>query len=139
MNINSIVSIHLPNSYIFARSSKEIVRDMKRVKSSNIYSYTMELSNKNPKVGNVYVQFHTDGKPNDIYVYYDVPVNVYRRWHTASSKGSYFWAYIRNIYKYSKLTGDKLGKLRNAINHYQPLNYDQQKKPQGGGSDEENN
>lgn len=124
--INS-VKMHQSNLYIFARSSRDIVKDMKRVKSSNVYSYTMELSNKDPRIGNVYVQFHTDGVPNDIYVYYDVPVSVYRRWHTASSKGSYFWAYIRNIYKYSKVTGDKLGKLRNAINHYQPIGYDREK------------
>lgn len=97
-------------------SSKEITRNMIRVKSSNVWSYTINVRGDESTVGDVYVQFKdADGSPGDVYVYYDVPISVYRRWHSASSKGHYFWRYIRNKYKYSKLTGDKTTKLRNGV------------------------
>lgn len=97
-------------------SSREITRNMIRVKSSNIWSYTINVRSNNDKTGDVYVQFK-DGKggPGDVYVYYDVPIDVYRRWHSASSKGHFHWRYIRNKYKYSKLTGDKRTKLKNGV------------------------
>lgn len=98
-------------------SSKDITRDMVRVRSSNIWSYKINIKKHGDKYGDVYVQFKgRNGGPDDIYVYYDVPVKVYRRWVSAPSKGHYFWQYIRNNFQYSKLTGDKRGKLKNAIN-----------------------
>lgn len=106
---------------IFASiSSKDISKSMVRVRSSNIWSYGYSAksakSNKSP-TGDVYVQFKgKNGGPDDIYVYYDVPMLVYRRWHSAPSKGHYFWQYIRNNYTYAKLTGDKRTKLRNGVN-----------------------
>ena len=100
-----------------AISSRDITRDMVRVKSSNIWSYTININNKGDKVGNIFVQFKNNtGGPGDIYVLYDVPVTLYRRWITAPSKGHFYWKYLRNNFKYSKLTGDKRGKLKNAIN-----------------------
>lgn len=97
-------------------SSKEITKNMVRVKSSNIWAYTINIKNKKDKTGDVYVQFKgRNGGPDDIYVYYDVPVIIYRRWHGTSSKGHYFWKYIRNNYTYAKLTGDKKTKLKNGI------------------------
>lgn len=99
-------------------SSKEITKNMVRVKSSNVWAYNINIRKAKDKTGDVYVQFKgKNGGPDDIYVYYDVPVIVYRRWHTANSKGHYFWQYIRNNYKYAKLTGDKRTKLRNGVNY----------------------
>lgn len=98
-------------------SSRDITKSMVRVKSSNIWSYTLNVKdNKNP-TGDLYIQFKgPHGGPDDVYVYYDVPVKVYKRLISSSSKGHAFWQLIRNNFKYSKLSGDKKGKLRNAIN-----------------------
>ena len=80
-------------------------------------TYKINIKRNGDKFGDVYVQFKgKNGGPGDIYVYYDVPVRTYRRWVSAPSKGHYFWQYIRNNFKYSKLTGNKRGKLENAIN-----------------------
>lgn len=97
-------------------SSKKITQNMIRVKSSNIWSYTINIRGNNDKVGDVYVQFkNAGGGPGDVYVYYDVPISVYRRWHSASSKGHFMWRFIRGKYKYSKLTGDKRTKERGGV------------------------
>lgn len=99
-------------------SSKDIAKSMVRVKSSNVWAYNINIRSNKDRTGDVYVQFKDNrGGPGDVYVYYDVPVVMYRRWHSAPSVGHYFWKYIRNNFKYSKLTGDKRGKLRNAVNH----------------------
>lgn len=110
------------------RSSREITKNMSRVKSSNIYSQTINVNDPDGKVGDVYIRFHKNGKPTDTYVYYDVPVKLYRRWLSASSKGSFFWHNMRHNFWYTKLTGDKYGKLKNSINHYQPRDFDKYKK-----------
>lgn len=100
-----------------ARSARALTSDMARVKSSNIWSYGMDVKKHGDDFGDVVVQFKdSQGGPGDIYVYFDVPVRTYRRWQSSPSKGHYFWRYIRNNFKYSKLTGDKIGKLDNAIN-----------------------
>lgn len=94
----------------------EILRNLIRVKSSNIWAYMIDVKDYQSKVGNIYTQFKGKrGQPDDIYVYYDVPVIIYRKWIGARSKGAFFWKYIRNNYKYSKLTGDKKTKLRNGV------------------------
>ena len=99
-------------------SSREITRSMVRVKSSNIWSYTINVRNKENTLGDVYVQFkNARGGPGDVYVLYDVPTRIYRKWQSAPSKGHFYWQYLRNNYKYSKLTGDKRGKLKNAVNN----------------------
>ena len=100
-----------------AKSNRDLTKNMVRVKSSNVWSYNINIRNHGDKVGDVVVQFKdSHGGPGDIYIYYDVPITLYRKWITAPSKGHFFWVYIRNNFKYSKLTGDKRGKLRNAVN-----------------------
>lgn len=98
-------------------SSRDITKSMVRVKSSNIWSYTLNVKDKKNPTGDLYVQFKgPHGGPEDVYVLYDVPVKLYKRFITAPSKGHFYWQYLRNNFRYSKLTGDKRGKLRNAIN-----------------------
>lgn len=98
-------------------TTSNLIDKLVRVRSSNVWGYAMNVKHNKDKVGDVIVQFKGDkGGPGDVYIYYDVPIRVYRRWQSAQSKGHYFWQYIRNYYQYSKLTGDKRGKLPNAIN-----------------------
>lgn len=106
------------NSYIQCRlSTRNLLDKLVRVRSSNIWGYSMNVKSNKDKTGDVVVQFKGErGGPGDVYIYYDVPVRTYRRWQSAQSKGHYFWQYIRNYFNYSKLTGDKRGKLPNAIN-----------------------
>lgn len=93
-------------------------KDMSRVRSSNVWSIGVEVSNSDPKIGDVYVQFKgKNGGAGDVYRYYDVPVSLYRKMITYPSKGSFVHKYLRNNFQYSKLTGDKRGKLKNAVNH----------------------
>lgn len=105
-------------SNIFASiSTKEITKNMVRAKSSNIWSYAINVRNAKDSMGDMYIQFKgRDGGPDDIYMYFDVPIRIYRRFVTATSKGHFFWQYIRNNYKYRKLTGNKRGVLPNAVN-----------------------
>ena len=99
-------------------SSRDITKSMVRVKSSNIWAYNLNVKDNKKQVGDLYIQFKGPhgGPDGGTYVYYDIPVRVYRQLVSASSKGHAFWQLIRNRYSYSKLTGDKKGKLRNAIN-----------------------
>ena len=120
-----------PLEYIFAkksngfkkpqerrRSPKEIVRDLVRVKSSNVWAYGIEIKENGDKVGDVYIQFKgKNGGPGDVYRYYDVDLNTWRRVLSYPSKGAAIWKFLRNNFLYSKLTGDKKGKLKNAVNH----------------------
>lgn len=100
-----------------AINTRDLSKNMVRVKSSNVWSYGIDIKDRKSKTGDVVAQFkNPQGGPGDIYIFYSVPVMVYRKWISASSKGHYFWVYIRNNYQYSKLTGDKRGKLKNAIN-----------------------
>lgn len=98
-------------------TSRDITSKMVRVKSSNVWSIAIDIKDRKDKFATVYAQFKgNNGGPGDIYCYYDVPVKIYRSWVNSLSKGSFFWRYIRNAFKYSKLTGDKRGKLPNAVN-----------------------
>lgn len=100
-----------------AITSRDLSKNLVRVKSSNVWAYAMNPDKADNRHGDMLAQFkNKNGGPGDIYIYYDVPTEVYRRWVTAPSKGHYFWQFIRNIYKYSKLTGNKRGVLPNAIN-----------------------
>lgn len=102
---------------IFAASARELTKNMVRVKSSNIWSYSINIKDAKSKFGDVYVQFKgKNGGPDDVYAYFDVPVALWRRWLTAPSKGHFFWEYIRNNYRYRKLTGDRRTHLPNGIN-----------------------
>jgi hypothetical protein len=100
-----------------AISSRDLSKKLQRVKSSNLWSYAFDIKDRKDKFGTMLIQFKgTNGGPGDIYQYFDVPVNLWRRFISATSKGHFFWVYIRNNFKYRKLTGDKKGKLPNAIN-----------------------
>lgn len=100
------------------RSSRDITKNLVRVKSSNVWSYGVEIKNADDKIGDVYVQFKgKNGGPGDIYCYYDVDLNTWRKVLSAPSKGHAVWQHLRNNFLYSKLTGDKKGKLPNAVNY----------------------
>lgn len=100
-----------------AISTRDLAKNLVRVKSSNMWAYTINIRDRKSKVGDVLVQFKgPKGGPGDVYLYYDVPISLWRKWLSAPSKGHFLWKYIRNEFLYRKLTGDKKGKLRNAIN-----------------------
>lgn len=104
--------------YVYAASSRKNSTNLVRVKSSNLWSYGINIKNRGDNTGDLYIQFKgKTGGPGDVYMYYDVPIKLYRRMISAPSKGHFFWEFIRNAFKYSKLTGDKRGKLKNAVNH----------------------
>lgn len=99
-----------------AFNTAEFSKNLNRVKSSNVWSIGFNIRNRKDPKGDLLVQFKAqNGGPGDVYMFYDVPTTMYRKWQSAPSKGHFFWKYIRNYYKYSKLTGDKHGKLPNAI------------------------
>ena len=98
------------------KDSREITDHLVRCRSSNIWGYGYDIQN-GENIGTLYVQFKgINGGPGDIYRYYDVPLKIYKKFVTSPSKGHSHWKLIRNKYQYSKLTGDKLGKLKNAVN-----------------------
>ena len=100
-----------------AINTRDLTSDIVRVKSSNVWGYKFNVKEQGDNTGDLIVQFKgNNGGPGDVYIYYDVPVRVYRRWQSAPSVGHYFWVYIRNNFKYSKLTGNRRGKLPNAVN-----------------------
>lgn len=99
-------------------STRDLAKNLVRVKSSNVWAYGINIKDRKDKTGDVLVQFKDkDGGAGDLYLYYDVPVaQVWRKILSAPSKGHAVWQYLRNKFKYSKLTGDKRGKLPNAVN-----------------------
>lgn len=100
-----------------AISSREITKDMIRVKSSNIWAYCVDIKNAKDKTCTLYIQFKgKNGGPDDIYCYFDVPIVIYRRMISYPSKGHFFWEYIRGKYAYAKLTGDKKTKQGGGVN-----------------------
>lgn len=108
-------SITVKGQPIVAKStSRDFASKLQRVKSSNVWSYA--FNPKDEYIGDMLVQFKgTNGGPGDIYIYYDVPTKIWRGFVAAPSKGHYFWQYIRNVYTYAKLTGDKKTKLKHGI------------------------
>lgn len=95
-------------------TTKDFIQKLSRVKSSNIWSYAFQP--KDDRFGDMLAQFKTkNGGPGDIYIYYDIPNKIWRRFVAAPSKGHFFWEFIRNIYTYAKLTGDKRTHLPNGI------------------------
>lgn len=118
INCLAFTSINSRQDIFAAINTRNLTKNLVRVKSSNIWSFGINVRNVGDNIGDVICQFKDkNGGAGDIYIYYDVPVKIYRRWISAPSKGHYFWEYIRNNFKYSKLTGDRRGKLKNAINH----------------------
>ena len=114
------ISSDYRNAVINCAVNKNTINNiLSRVKSSNVWAFGMDRDSIDTSTGSgdLVVQFKNKaGGPGDIYIYYDVPTNLYRKWVTTQSKGSWFWRNIRHRFKYSKLTGDKRGKLPNAIN-----------------------
>lgn len=95
-------------------STKDMLKKMIRVKSSNLWSYAFQPKDYN--TGTMLIQFKgPNGGPNDVYVYYDIPNKLWQKFVAAPSKGHFFWQNIRNIFKYGKLTGDKRTKLKNGV------------------------
>lgn len=95
-------------------STRDMLKKMIRVKSSNLWSYAFQPKDYN--TGTMLIQFKgPNGGPNDVYVYYDIPNKLWQKFVAAPSKGAFFWRNIRNIFKYGKLTGDKRTKLKNGV------------------------
>lgn len=95
-------------------STKDMMKKMLRVRSSNLWSYAFQPKDYN--TGTMLIQFKgANGGPNDVYVYYDIPNKLWQKFVAAPSKGHFFWQNIRNIFKYGKLTGDKRTKLPNGV------------------------
>lgn len=110
----------LCSTYVCAKtkrqSSREISNNLIRVKSSNIWSYGVQTE-LGRNTCDLYVQFkNSTGGPGDVYQYFDFPLRAWKKFITAPSKGHFFWKYVRSNYRYRKLTGDKRGKMPNAIN-----------------------
>jgi len=98
-------------------SSREITKNMIRVNSSNIWSYCVDIKRAEDKTCNLYIQFKgNNGGAGDVYVYFDVPIIIYRKLISAPSKGHSFWQYIRGKYPFAKLTGDKRTKQKGGVN-----------------------
>ena len=99
-----------------AINTRDLTKQLVRVRSSNIWSVGMNVRSRGDRTGDVLVQFKDkDGGAGDIYIYYDVPITIYRKWTSAPSRGHYFWQNIRNYYKYAKLTGNKKTYLPNGL------------------------
>lgn len=79
------------------RSRKNVPEFIDTFSSSNIDAVAYDPAKKQ-----LWVRF----MGNDVYTYYDVPLNVYRGFWSAPSKGHYFWEKIRKNkhIKYQKLT-----------------------------------
>lgn len=85
------------NTYQRKKDEDETPQFVSNFKSSNLQGVAY-----NPEKKQMWVRF-LDGS---VYTYYNVPLNVYRNFWHASSKGSYFWDKIRRNYSipYRKLT-----------------------------------
>ena len=95
-------------------TTQDFVEKLRRVKSSNVWSYAFQP--KDDKVGDMLMQFKKkEGGPGDIYIYYNVPSRIWQRFVAAPSKGHFMWQFIRNVFTYAKLTGDKRTHLPNGI------------------------
>ena len=115
--LRSILAAKLPPSNE-KRSARDAAKNLVRVKSSNVWAYGVEIKDRKAKEGDVYVQFKgKNGGPESLYVYYSVPLTVWRKVLSAPSKGHAIWQYLRNNFLYSKLTGNKRGVLPNAVNN----------------------
>ena len=113
------VSVNYFQKITAAINTKNLASQLQKVSSSNVWAYGLFTRSRKDRYRDLIVQFKAkEGGPGDIYIYYDVPFTLFRRWQATQSKGHFFWKHIRNYFKYSKLTGDKIGKLPNAINHY---------------------
>ena len=101
-----------------AINTKNLAQNMIRVRSSNVWSIGFNVRKQGDNTGDLVMQFkNKNGGAGDVYIYFDVSIKDYKRLLNAPSVGHQFWVSIRNNHSYSKLSGDKIGKLKNAINH----------------------
>jgi len=86
-----------------AISTRELAKNLRRVKSSNIYAIAYDATSKT-----MLVRFHRNGVPTATYIYYDVPIQTYRQFFTKPSVGKHFWETVRNNTRihYQKLRGN---------------------------------
>jgi hypothetical protein len=118
ISATTIIAKDTQNQHDTSRRNKtttqDFVKKLARVKSSNVWSYAFQP--KDERTGDMLMQFkRKDGGPGDIYIYYNVPNKLWQRFVASPSKGHFFWEYVRNIFTYAKLTGDKQTKLPNGI------------------------
>lgn len=114
--IESIEVITSTHRITCAISSRDMSSQLIKTKSSNIDSFGMNIRDRHDKTGDVVVKFKaTKTSPSDMYIYYDVPVKLWKQWLTTTSKGHFFWKFIRNNFTYRKLTGDKKTHLPNGL------------------------
>lgn len=100
-----------------AISTRDLTKNMIRVKSSNIWAWMINIKERKDREGDVFIQFKgPKGGGGDIYQFFSVPINVWRRLITSPSAGHAFWVLIRDKYSFRKLTGDKKTKMRGGIN-----------------------
>lgn len=101
-----------------AINTRNLAQNLIRVRSSNVWAVGFNPKKDSNKTGDLVMQFkNPNGGGGDTYIYYDVPVQTYRRLVSASSVGHAFWVLVRDNFNYSKLSGDRRGKLPNAINN----------------------
>ncbi|MBO4543275.1 MAG: KTSC domain-containing protein [Bacteroidales bacterium] len=118
VSASTILAKSFQNKHDTSRRNKtttqDFVKKLARVKSSNVWSYAFQP--KDDKVGDMLMQFKAkNGGPGDIYIYYNVPSKIWQRMVAAPSKGNFMWRFIRNVFTYAKLTGDKRTHLPNGI------------------------
>ena len=65
------------------------------VESSDLNSVGYDPSTKTLEI-----EFHSGG----IYQYFDVPENIHSELMSAPSKGKYFHKFIKNVYRYQKVS-----------------------------------
>ena len=65
------------------------------VKSSNLDWIAYDEKNKN-----LYISFKSN---KSLYIYFDVSKDIFEDLFKADSKGKFFWAKVRDKYKYQKL------------------------------------
>ena len=95
-------------------TTRDFIKKLRQVDSSNVWSYAFQP--KDEKFGDMLMQFKAKGGgPGDIYIYYNVPNKLWQRFSVAESKGGFFWRFVRNVFTYAKLTGDKRTHLPNGI------------------------
>jgi hypothetical protein len=102
-----------------AINTKNLAQNLVRVRSSNVWAIGFNVRKKGDKTGDLIMQFKDkNGGGGHLYIFYNVPIIVYRRMQSAPSIGHFFWVNVRNNFTYSKLTGSKRGVLPNAINNW---------------------
>lgn len=98
-------------------TTRDFAQQLKQVDSSNVWAYAFQP--KDDKNGDLLMQFKDKKqypeRGGDIYIYYNVPNKLWHRLYLAESKGGFFWQFIRNVFTYAKLTGDKRTHLPNGI------------------------